>query len=69
MLVTFRHYWPLTENIYRFVPASLELIKNFHTVDERYVLSPHSVKITLTPSISVGSTLMLTSPAFGSSTS
>lgn len=32
-------YWDLTSNIYRFVPASTELIKNFHTVDERCVRS------------------------------
>lgn len=28
----------MTSNIYRFVPASLSLIKDFHTVDERCVL-------------------------------
>ncbi|KAK4701729.1 Gly-Xaa carboxypeptidase, partial [Phenoliferia sp. Uapishka_3] len=36
-----KHYWPLTNNIYRFVPASLELIKNFHTVDERIHVDAH----------------------------
>lgn len=28
-------YWDLSKYIYRFVPASLEHIKNYHTVDER----------------------------------
>jgi Gly-Xaa carboxypeptidase len=34
-----KHLWIsgriVTKNIYRWVPAPLELIKNFHTVDER----------------------------------
>ncbi|KAL7410316.1 hypothetical protein BDY24DRAFT_400131 [Mrakia frigida] len=33
--------WNLTRNIYRFVPASLELVKNFHTVDERIHTTAH----------------------------
>ncbi|ORY77565.1 vacuole protein [Leucosporidium creatinivorum] len=33
--------WNLTTNIYRFVPGSLELIKNFHTVDERIHTDAH----------------------------
>ncbi|CED85268.1 carboxypeptidase s [Phaffia rhodozyma] len=33
--------WNLTEHIYRFVPASLELVKNFHTVDERIHIDAH----------------------------
>ncbi|CEQ42341.1 SPOSA6832_04155 [Sporobolomyces salmonicolor] len=33
-----KYSWPLTRNIYRFVPGSLDLIKNFHTVDERQLL-------------------------------
>ncbi|KAL8277506.1 hypothetical protein RQP46_010061 [Phenoliferia psychrophenolica] len=36
-----KHYWPLSKHIYRFVPASLELIKNFHTVDERIHIDAH----------------------------
>ncbi|KAM0754519.1 carboxypeptidase S [Meredithblackwellia eburnea MCA 4105] len=36
-----KHYWSLTNNIYRFVPASLDLIKNFHTVDERIHIDAH----------------------------
>ncbi|GAA5829218.1 hypothetical protein JCM3766R1_001022 [Sporobolomyces carnicolor] len=36
-----KHYWALTKNIYRFVPAPLELIKNFHTVDERMHADAH----------------------------
>ncbi|GAA5980377.1 hypothetical protein JCM5350_000964 [Sporobolomyces pararoseus] len=34
-------YWKLTDNIYRFVPAPLKLIKNFHTVDERIHVDAH----------------------------
>ncbi|GAA5938609.1 M20 family metallopeptidase [Sporobolomyces koalae] len=33
--------WNLTRNIYRFVPAPLELLKNFHTVDERIHIDAH----------------------------
>lgn len=37
-----KHTWNLTRHIYRFVPASTDLIKGFHTVDERCVLVPFS---------------------------
>ncbi|KAK4046898.1 hypothetical protein OIO90_006406 [Microbotryomycetes sp. JL221] len=33
--------WKLTENIFRFVPARLELITGFHTVDERIHTDAH----------------------------
>ncbi|KAK4046897.1 hypothetical protein OIO90_006405 [Microbotryomycetes sp. JL221] len=33
--------WDLTPNIYRFVPASLDQVKNFHTVDERIHQDAH----------------------------
>ncbi|KAM0791887.1 hypothetical protein ACM66B_004142 [Microbotryomycetes sp. NB124-2] len=33
--------WDLSRNIYRFVPASLDLIKGFHTVDERIHKDAH----------------------------
>ncbi|KAK4046749.1 hypothetical protein OIV83_005854 [Microbotryomycetes sp. JL201] len=33
--------WDLTRNIFRFVPASLDLIKGFHTVDERIHKDAH----------------------------
>ncbi|BGP42648.1 hypothetical protein JCM10449v2_006660 [Rhodotorula kratochvilovae] len=36
-----KYSWPLTRNIYRFVPGSLELIKAFHTVDERIHIDAH----------------------------
>ncbi|GAA6016815.1 hypothetical protein JCM10207_003261 [Rhodosporidiobolus poonsookiae] len=36
-----KHYWNLTKNIYRFVPGSLELIQNFHTVDEKIRWDAH----------------------------
>ncbi|GAA6011066.1 hypothetical protein JCM11491_005925 [Sporobolomyces phaffii] len=36
-----KRYWPNTRNIYRWVPAPLELIKNFHTVDERIHVDAH----------------------------
>ncbi|GAA6033233.1 hypothetical protein JCM8097_003008 [Rhodosporidiobolus ruineniae] len=36
-----KHYWNLTENIYRFVPGRLDQIKNFHTVDERIHRDSH----------------------------
>ncbi|GAA5821772.1 hypothetical protein JCM11251_001018 [Rhodosporidiobolus azoricus] len=36
-----KYSWKLTPNIYRFVPGSLELIKNFHTVDERIHIDAH----------------------------
>ncbi|BGP00603.1 hypothetical protein JCM10021v2_004291 [Rhodotorula toruloides] len=36
-----KYSWPLTRNIYRFVPASLSLIKDFHTVDERIHIDAH----------------------------
>ncbi|BGP34581.1 hypothetical protein JCM10296v2_006403 [Rhodotorula toruloides] len=36
-----KYSWPLTRNIYRFVPASLQLIKDFHTVDERIHVDAH----------------------------
>ncbi|GAA5853659.1 hypothetical protein JCM8547_007400 [Rhodosporidiobolus lusitaniae] len=41
-----KHYWTLTPNIYRFVPGSLEEIKNFHTVDERIHTNAHVTGIT-----------------------
>lgn len=28
-------YWNVTRNIFRFVPSKLDLIKDFHTVNER----------------------------------
>ncbi|GFZ44246.1 hypothetical protein JCM24511_01968 [Saitozyma sp. JCM 24511] len=36
-----QYYWSLSRNIYRFVPASLTHIKNYHTVDERLHLDAH----------------------------
>ncbi|TNY18491.1 hypothetical protein DMC30DRAFT_51975 [Rhodotorula diobovata] len=36
-----KYSWPLSRNIYRFVPGSLELIKAFHTVDERIHIDAH----------------------------
>ncbi|GAA5860767.1 hypothetical protein JCM1840_001956 [Sporobolomyces johnsonii] len=36
-----KYSWPLSRNIYRFVPGSLDLIKNFHTVDERIHIDAH----------------------------
>ncbi|GAA5900928.1 hypothetical protein JCM6882_005981 [Rhodosporidiobolus microsporus] len=36
-----KYSWKLTPNIYRFVPGSLQLIKNFHTVDERIHVDAH----------------------------
>ncbi|GAA6064215.1 hypothetical protein JCM10212_003824 [Sporobolomyces blumeae] len=33
--------WNLTKNIYRFVPASMDLLKNFHTIDERIHVDAH----------------------------
>ncbi|GAA5972509.1 hypothetical protein JCM11641_001876 [Rhodosporidiobolus odoratus] len=36
-----KYSWPLTKHIYRFVPGSLQLIKNFHTVDERIHRDAH----------------------------
>ncbi|KAI5475840.1 Gly-Xaa carboxypeptidase [Pseudohyphozyma bogoriensis] len=34
-------YWNVSKNIYRFVPSSLELLQNFHTVDERIHTDAH----------------------------
>ncbi|GAA5905525.1 M20 family metallopeptidase [Sporobolomyces salmoneus] len=36
-----KHTWSLTRNIYRFLPSPLELVKNFHTVDERIHVDAH----------------------------
>ncbi|GAA5847109.1 hypothetical protein JCM9279_002692 [Rhodotorula babjevae] len=36
-----KHTWNLTRHIYRFVPASTDLIKGFHTVDERIHVDAH----------------------------
>ncbi|SGZ31431.1 BQ5605_C044g12172 [Microbotryum silenes-dioicae] len=33
--------WNLTHNIYRFLPAQMDKLKNFHTVDERMHVSAH----------------------------
>jgi Gly-Xaa carboxypeptidase len=34
-------FWAVSKNIYRFVPASLELILNYHTVNERIHIDAH----------------------------
>ncbi|KAL7420324.1 hypothetical protein Q5752_005293 [Cryptotrichosporon argae] len=36
-----RHCWALSKHIYRFVPASLEHILNYHTVNERIHIHAH----------------------------
>lgn len=36
-----KYYWNLTENIYRFIPGRLALMKNPHTVDERIHIDAH----------------------------
>ncbi|WVF65616.1 hypothetical protein IAT40_000346 [Kwoniella sp. CBS 6097] len=36
-----QHFWGVSKHIYRFVPASLEHILNYHTVDERIHMDAH----------------------------
>lgn len=34
-------YWDLSRNIYRFAPASMTQMLNYHTVDERIHIDAH----------------------------
>ncbi|KAK4688939.1 Gly-Xaa carboxypeptidase, partial [Tremellales sp. Uapishka_1] len=36
-----QHYWDVSTHIYRFVPASLNQVKNYHTVNERIHFDAH----------------------------
>nr|XP_018266697.1 uncharacterized protein I303_00672 [Kwoniella dejecticola CBS 10117]OBR88855.1 hypothetical protein I303_00672 [Kwoniella dejecticola CBS 10117] len=36
-----QHFWDVSKNIYRFVPASLQMILNYHMVDERIHIDAH----------------------------
>lgn len=40
-----RHFWNLTENLYRFLPVSPSEALNFHTVDERITKRAHLTHI------------------------
>lgn len=36
-----KHFWNSTQHIFRFLPAPLAQVKNFHTVDERIAVAGH----------------------------
>ena len=42
-----QHSWNLTRNIYRFVPATIDQVKGFHTINEACVVPAHAGSMTL----------------------